>query len=321
MSSSQKNLKKYINQVVIASLFINLLVGCDKSLFKQTNTGLFYRVEHKGKGPKPTNGQLLLLDMSYQTKDKDILFNSSDSPSLIVVTYDDKLYQADGGIYEAISMLEKGDKIIFKIAAKKLLGAQFEGLAEKHQLQEDTPLYLYMCLKDIITEEEFQKLQAEHYLNMVNKKKQKSAQQLPKDIEIIDKHLKEQQIKALSTESGLRYVIDASGEGNTPQPGNTVRVNYIGKTLSGQVFDTNILEVAKNNNLYDARRTYEPIEFRIGERGMIEGFEEGIKLLNKHAKARLFIPSVLAYGELDINQHIKPHSNLIFEVELVDIIP
>jgi FKBP-type peptidyl-prolyl cis-trans isomerase len=63
------------------------------------------------------------------------------------------------------------------------------------------------------------------------------------------------------------------------------------------------------------------MKFRIGEGVVIEGFEEGIKLLNKHAKPRLFIPSVLTYGELDISQHIKPHSNLIFEVELVDIIP
>jgi FKBP-type peptidyl-prolyl cis-trans isomerase len=299
---------------------MNLLIGCDRCLFTKTRTGLSYRIEEKGKGPKPTHGQLLLIDLLYQTKDKEVLFNSNDNNAPVVVPYDDSLYTADGGIYEAISMLAKGDKYIFKIPAKTLLGDQFKTLAEKHTLQENTPLYLHMYLKDITTEEEFQKMEAEYYQAMIDQQKQQAAQQLPKDLEVINDYLKKNQINAFTTSSGLRYVIDQPGQGDNPQPGNTVKVNYIGKTLEGQVFDTNIVEEAQKHNLYDARRKYEPMTFQIGEGGMIEGFEEGIKLLKKQAKARLFIPSVLAYKDLELKPYIQPHANLIFEVELVDII-
>ena len=105
-----------------------------------------------------------------------------------------------------------------------------------------------------------------------------------------------------------------------PTTGNIVKINYIGKTLKGEMFDTNVVEEAKKNGTYDARRSYEPLEFSIGNGSVIEGFEEGIKLLTKNGKARLYIPSVLAYGEHALSEQIKANSNLIFEIELVDIV-
>jgi FKBP-type peptidyl-prolyl cis-trans isomerase len=52
----------------------------------------------------------------------------------------------------------------------------------------------------------------------------------------------------------------------------------------------------------------------------IPGFEEGLLLLSKGAKATLIIPSNLAYGEQG-NQGIPPFTPLIFELEMVNIIP
>lgn len=325
MITVQKKIKSYIQYIIVGSLFINLLVSCDKCLFKRTSSGLEYRVVNKGDGTKPVNGQILLIDISYQTKDKKnkkdqkVIFSSEDTGSPMILPYNDTMLYADGGIYEAISMLEKGDSMIFKISAKKLLGDAFSELASKHSLQESTPLYVHMHLKDIQSEEEFKDNLAKQHNAMIEKRKEEAAKQLPKDIEIITKYLTANNIKALSTSSGLRYVIDKPGKGSNAKPGNTVKVNYVGTTLEGKIFDTNIAEVAQKHNIYDSRRPYEPMKFTIGEDSLIPGFEEGVKLLNKHAKARLFIPSVLAYGPYQIGNHITPNSNLIFEIELVDI--
>lgn len=296
-----------------------LVWGREKYFFKQTSTGLAYKVKEKGEGPLPAAGQLLLLEMIYRTKDNQVIFNSDDLGFPMIAPYGEIVDKADGGMYEAIAMLQKGDKYIFKMPAKTLLGAQFETLAAKHQLEENTPLYVHLHLKDVTTEEGMKEIEVNYFQAMMKKREEQAAQQLPKDVEAINAYLSKHQLQATATPSGLRYMLTTPGQGAYPQAGDIVSVNYIGKTLEGQVFDTNILEESKKHNLYDAKRSYEPMKFTIGQGNMIPGFEEGIQLLNKHAKASLVVPSVLAYRDLDLSPHIKPHSSLIFEVELVDI--
>lgn len=107
------------------------------------------------------------------------------------------------------------------------------------------------------------------------------------------------------TESGLFYSIEKKGEGEQPQKGNTVKVHYKGELLDGTVFDSSF----KRN---------QPIEFSIGVGQVIPGWDEGIALLTKGAKATLIIPSDLAYGSAGAGGVIPPNATLKFEVELVD---
>lgn len=52
---------------------------------------------------------------------------------------------------------------------------------------------------------------------------------------------------------------------------------------------------------------------------MIQGWQEGLQLMNKGAKYEFYIPSDLAYGENGAGSNIGPNATLIFEVELIDI--
>ena len=107
------------------------------------------------------------------------------------------------------------------------------------------------------------------------------------------------------TESGLFYHLEKEGEGEQPQKGNTVKVHYKGELLDGTVFDSSF----KRN---------QPIEFSLGVGQVIPGWDEGIALLTKGAKATLIIPSDLAYGAAGAGGVIPPNATLKFEVELVD---
>jgi len=107
------------------------------------------------------------------------------------------------------------------------------------------------------------------------------------------------------TESGLFYLIDADGVGDKPEKGNSVKVHYKGELLDGTVFDSSF----KRN---------EPIEFSLGVGQVIPGWDEGIALLNKGAKASFIIPSDLAYGTAGAGGVIPPNATLKFVVELVD---
>lgn len=107
------------------------------------------------------------------------------------------------------------------------------------------------------------------------------------------------------TDSGLFYRLDKAGEGVQPAKGNSVKVHYKGELLDGTVFDSSF----KRN---------QPIEFSLGVGQVIPGWDEGITLLNKGAKATLIIPSDLAYGAAGAGGVIPPNATLKFEVELVD---
>ena len=106
--------------------------------------------------------------------------------------------------------------------------------------------------------------------------------------------------------SGLHYVIIQEGEGDVPYPGQAVRVHYTGYLLDGTQFDSSINK--------------SPIEFILGAKRVIPGWEEGIQLLNVGAKAKLIIPPELGWGSRGAGQVIPPNATTIFEVELVEII-
>jgi peptidyl-prolyl cis-trans isomerase A (cyclophilin A) len=108
------------------------------------------------------------------------------------------------------------------------------------------------------------------------------------------------------TESGLYYKHIQKGDGAKANKGQTVAVHYKGMLPDGSEFDNSY----KRGN---------PIEFPIGTGQVIQGWDEGILLLNKGDKARFVIPSHLAYGEAGAGGVIPPNATLIFDVELMDI--
>lgn len=108
------------------------------------------------------------------------------------------------------------------------------------------------------------------------------------------------------TESGLRYQFIQKGEGKQAEAGKTVSVHYEGSLENGKVFDSS----------YPRKK---PIEFRLGQGQVIEGWDEGIALLRVGDKARFVIPSDLGYGPAGAGGVIPPNATLIFDVELMDV--
>ena len=108
------------------------------------------------------------------------------------------------------------------------------------------------------------------------------------------------------TESGLRYQFIQKGEGKQAEAGKTVSVHYEGSLENGKVFDSS----------YPRKK---PIEFRLGQGQVIEGWDEGIALLRVGDKARFVIPSDLGYGPSGAGGVIPPNATLIFDVELMDV--
>ncbi|BAU72528.1 FKBP-type peptidyl-prolyl cis-trans isomerase [Metapseudomonas furukawaii] len=104
--------------------------------------------------------------------------------------------------------------------------------------------------------------------------------------------------------SGLQYEVLVAGEGAKPSAEDTVRTHYHGTLIDGTVFDSS----------YDRGQ---PAEFPVG--GVIAGWVEALQLMNAGSKWRLHVPSELAYGGQAVGS-IPPHSVLVFDVELLEIL-
>ena len=110
----------------------------------------------------------------------------------------------------------------------------------------------------------------------------------------------------ITTPSGLKYVDLVVGSGESPKPGQTVVVNYLGTFLDGHKFDSS----------YDRGQ---PFQFEIGMGHVIKGWDEGVMSMKVGGKRKLIIPYELAYGERGHPPAIPPRSVLVFEVELLGI--
>lgn len=105
------------------------------------------------------------------------------------------------------------------------------------------------------------------------------------------------------TASGLQYIVESEGSGESPDSNDIVLANYRGTLIDGTEFD----------------KTEEgrPMEFPVD--GVIAGWTEALQLMKPGAKWKLFIPSSLAYGGSGAGDLIGPNSVLIFDVELLSV--
>ena len=109
-----------------------------------------------------------------------------------------------------------------------------------------------------------------------------------------------------TTASGLQYMVLQQGQGKSPKANSKVKVHYEGRLIDQTVFDSSI-----------ARQ--QPAEFQVSQ--VIQGWTEGLQLMKEGAKYRFFIPAKLGYGQIGSGDVIEPNSTLIFDVELIEVLP
>lgn len=133
-----------------------------------------------------------------------------------------------------------------------------------------------------------------------------------------------QQEKAITLASGLQYTITEAGTGEKLPETAKVLAHYAVYFENGKLLETSKLEIAESLDAVNEERkaadAYKPITADIGPNArMIHGFKEGLQRLSVGDKATLFIPYHLAYGDAG-NRGIPPRSNLIFEVEIIELL-
>ena len=119
----------------------------------------------------------------------------------------------------------------------------------------------------------------------------------------LDKMAQEKGAKKL--DSGVIYIEEKAGTGDSPKPTDKVKVHYTGKLTDGTVFDSSV-------------QRNEPLVLPVT--GVIACWTEALQQMKVGEKAKLVCPSDLAYGDRGAPPRIKPGATLVFDVELIDIV-
>jgi len=256
--------------------------ACKEKKFKdyeQTETGLYYKFKERN----PEGKQPQVGDFLFMT-----LSYYSDNDSIpkfesreIMDVMNESMYHGD--LYEAYSMLKEGEEAEFVIKADSFFYYFMRGQIPPFITAENV-LYFNIRMDKVKTMEDFE------YEEEV----------------AIKNYITENNISVVPTESGLYYIELEKGKGKKVVMNDSVSVHYTGKFLDGTVFDSS---VGKGD----------PITFSVGKDPMIEGFVEGILLMNKGGKATLIIPFDIGYGMSHPMSSIPPFTPLLFEVEIVDV--
>jgi peptidylprolyl isomerase len=116
--------------------------------------------------------------------------------------------------------------------------------------------------------------------------------------------------KAMTTASGLQIIDTKVGTGATPKTGQICVVHYTGWLYQdgqkGKKFDSS---VDRND----------PLQFPVGQRKVIAGWDEGVASMKVGGKRTLIIPPELGYGARGAGGVIPPNATLMFDVELLDV--
>ncbi|ASU32757.1 FKBP-type peptidyl-prolyl cis-trans isomerase [Mucilaginibacter xinganensis] len=286
---------KYILFIFASILAVNVNA---QSAMQRTPKGALYQIYTHNTGDKIKEGDIITFQYIQKTDKDSVLYSTYASGRVGQARIQPSQNVAD--LMEVFPLLAVNDSVLVKVPTDSL----FMGHEDKRPPFFPKGSNLDFTIK-ILKAQSMDAFMGE----------MKSA-----EIAGADKYIADHKLNLQTTASGLKYVITQPSTKRKPVNGDTLLVNYTGKGLDDKVFDTSIEANAKAAGLQQEGRHYEPLQLAIGAGGIIAGWEEGLLLLNEGSKATFVIPSKLAYGETGY-QGIAPFSTLVFDVELVKIIP
>ena len=160
--------------------------------------------------------------------------------------------------------------------------------------------------KLLMSEDEMKQVLSDFEKEMMNKRASEFNEKAEENKVQGEAFLKENKAKegVVSLPSGLQYKIVKAGTGVKPTKEDMVTVEYTGRLLNGEVFDS-------------TEKAGKPVSFKLTQ--VIPGWTEALQLMPAGSTWEVYIPAKLAYGSRNVGGSIGPNETLIFNVHLIDV--
>jgi FKBP-type peptidyl-prolyl cis-trans isomerase len=277
--------------ILITYLFLSVFSQAQTWL--KTDDATAFRFIYKNeKGTKVIPNMILLADLFGTAKkasnplEDTVIFNSisNDKPFYIPTE--------QPGLQNVFYKLNAGDSIEIRVLADTFYNKTFNTPLPDY-VAKGSVVSLFFHIQEALTQNEIEQKAKEQNTPLVNI-----------DSLRVKKYCNGLKgIKKLP--SGLRYkILKSNPKGIQTKNGSLVSVKYKGWLIEGDVFDENLKG--------------EPFKFVLGMKQVIQGWEQGLRLMKTGETLRLIIPWYLAYGTKG-NGPIPPFTSIIFDVQLIDI--
>ena len=291
--------------IALLSLTAGICANAQDNSVK-TPKGALVKVVSANPGDKIKLNDVITFEVVQKTEKDSVLFSSYTMGHPLKIQV--QPCQNVGDLMDALPLLAVKDSALIKVPT--------DSIFKEHEEQRPAFLKKGSWLVFDVKIDKIQSLQeAMDEKNAANEKVKAS------EAADRDKYIASHKLIPKTTPSGLKYVITQTSVKPKPQLGDTVLVNYVGRTTSDKVFDSSIQAEAQKAGLNQPGRNYEPLQVILGTTPIIKGWNEGLLLLNEGSKAKLIIPSDLGYGADGAGEDIGPFSTLVFDAELVKIKP
>ncbi len=310
-----------MKQFFYLSAICTLLLAACTGSFKKGDEGLEYKIIAKGSGKTIGYGEYMQIHVKqvYEGTKDTVLLNSRDFMPRIQL-FDS--VNTPMAYFKIIRQMKKGDSLIIRILTDTAYKGSEQGMPPF--MTKGKYIYTHVSLVNIFATQAqadsankaesigakpriFKKQVEEIEKDILNKKVQNDI-----DNKLILTHLSTNNIAASKTKWGTFIAIQSEGTGPTITNNDVVKVMYTGRTLdSNNVFDSNI----------DPKFNHpQPLEVNVGELGsVILGWSDALMNMKMGTKATIYIPSSLGYGLQGNGEKIKPNSNLVFDMEVIEV--
>lgn len=296
-------------------LAVVALSACSQS-FKKGDDGLEYKIIPDGKGEKVKYGNYMELHIGqyYATGKKDSLISDSRTGIPAFEILDS--VRTPIPYYKILSQLRKGDSLVIRVLADSLFKKNPESMPpfikKGHML-----ITTVKMLNFFETKEQADSARQAEIAIAEKMQAAKDALTIKGDEKTLNDYFAKNNIKAVKAPMGTYVEIIQPGTGNNIDTSVVVKTNYTGKLLNGtKAFDSNTDSAFGHVEPFLVNMTRDPT---LGG-SVIQGWNDGLTLLNKGAKAKFYIPSALAYGSRGMGEEIPANSILVFDIEVVDIL-
>ena len=294
-------MKKTISGLVILGFLITtIFTSCDSGKsnkqegFDYTETGLAYKFHIlNDTAAQPEIGKLAFVKMKYRSDDTTFYDSDVMPDGLVPIPVTEPVYAGD--LMEGLQMMHLGDSATFLVQADSffLKTARFPEIPE-YAIGIDVLIFDVKMMK-IKTEDEARKDYERQLVDL----------QVAED-SILQAYLLENNIKTKPTETGLYFKNLKEGRGPLAQKGDLVTVEFNMSKLDG-------------TEIFSTEETGEPVFFELGQPFDTEGMNQALLKMKEGGKARVIIPSSLAFGKRGRSNLIPPFTTLIGELELMKI--
>ena len=289
-----------MKRVLLSLLLVVLIIttSCDSEVpYTELESGVAYKYIENAEGKKPSQGEILSMDMISVYGEDSVLLERVGNQKLLL---DPFAVQVEG-VKEVLTLCGEGDSVHIRMT--------WQTYADLTR----SPFTPVDPTKDVVMRLRVTNVETQNDLVARLEKEQTAA-----DAEIIQKYIADKGLEATEATEGINQVVLEEGDGPKPVNGQTVSVNYTVRLTDGTLIDTSDENAAKEAGQYNEARQYEPYPFVLGTGNVIAGWHKGIPFVNKGGKSIMIIPSRLAYGPRG-RQGIAPNTVLVFDLVVVDI--